>query len=611
MIRFRYLNFAFLLFVILLLIHSCANKGIGPTGGIKDTTPPTILQSKPINGVLNFKAKHIQIDFDENVSIEKPADNVFFSPPQIKTPEVKALGKRIVVDFEDDLKDSTTYTVSFGNGIVDVNEKNPLKDYQFAFSTGNEIDTLQIAGTVINAEDLNPISGVLVGIYSEMDDSIFSLKPFLRIARTDENGRFVVSNIKKGTYKVFALGDMSKDYFHQPGEGLALYDSIITPTFEMMQLRDSVWKDSLTADSMKILDSVHVYSQNVFFPNDLTLRYFKESRKRQYFVKAERKIPNMFKLYFNTAATALPQIKCLNADLEGKCLVQKNMTLDSITYWITDSTVWKVDTLKLQMKYFKTDSVFRLVSKTDTVNLIYRKPKISLAAQAKLSKKNAILEFKTNATTPFEVYRPVKFDFDEPVSSFDLSGIKLSQKIDTVYKELKYKWKQVDSLGMSYALDLKWIPEKSYKLEVDSASFTSIYNKVSKKLFSEFKVRSLDEYSKMKIFITPYNSKAVLQVLNDKDAVLVSKPALAKGTVFEYLKPGVYYLRMYIDENENGKWDTGELESHRHPETVLYYNKKLSLLANWEFEETWDTSLLPLLRQKPKELIKDAGKKKE
>jgi hypothetical protein len=597
--------------ISLILMHSCANKGMGPTGGQKDTVPPTILQSIPENGVLNFKKKHIQIDFDENVSIEKAADNVFFSPPQVKAPEVKALGKRVVIDFEDQLKDSTTYSVSFGNGIVDVNEKNPLKNYQFSFSTGNEIDTLQISGTVINAEDLNPISGVIVGIYSETDDSIFSTKPFLRIARTDEKGHFSVTNIKKGKYKVFALGDVSKDYFHQPGEGLALLDSLITPTYGMMQMRDSVWKDSLTADSMKILDSVRVYTKNMFFPNDLILKFFKESKKRQYFVKSERKMPNMFKLFFNTNAAALPQLKCLNCDWEGKYLVQKNKTLDSLSYWITDSTIWKKDTLKMEMKYMKTDSVFNLVTKTDTINMVYRKPKISAQAQAKMAKKAKPFEFKTNASTPFEIYKPVMFDFEAPISEVDIKGITLSQKIDTVYKEVKFKWRQLDSIGMSYALENKWIPERTYKIEIDSATFTSLYHTVSNKLTAEFKVRSLDEYSKMKIIIAPFDPKAVLQVIDDKDKVLASKPALAKGTLFEYLKPGAYYLRMFVDENGNGKWDTGELESHRHPEEVYYYNKKLSLLANWEFEETWDTTLVPLMQQKPNELIKDAAKKNE
>ena len=103
----------------------------------------------------------------------------------------------------------------------------------------------------------------------------------------------------------------------------------------------------------------------------------------------------------------------------------------------------------------------------------------------------------------------------------------------------------------------------------------------------------------------------MLQVLDTKDNLLATKPAAEKGTVFEYLKPGDYYVRMFIDENGNGKWDTGDLATHRQPEVVFYYPKKLTLMANWEFEETWDYRVVPLLKQKPVELLKDGSKKKD
>ena len=596
-----------IIFAIMLLVHACANKAQGPTGGPKDKTPPSVVKSFPENGSLNFRKKMVDIDFNKIVSIEKPNDNVVISPPQQKPPDVKSLGKRVEVIFNEPLKDSTTYSINFGNAIADVNEKNVIKNYLFSFSTGNEIDTLRISGTMINAEDLNPLSGIIVGIYKETSDSVFMKKPFLRIGKTDENGHFSIDNIKKGSYKVFALGDANKDYMFQPGEGLALHDSLVTPTFRRVEMQDTVWKDTVT------VDSIRHFMGTRFLPDNLTMRYFKENKKRQYFVKYERKEPFVFNLFFNTTQAKLPELKPLNFKWEGKYLLQKNIGMDSLTYWLTDSTVWKTDTLKMAMTYLKTDSLFQLKPQTDTINVTMHKGRVNPRAKTKkvTSVKITPLKYTNNLSSTFEIYNPIMLNFEAPLSNLDVSKIKLYQKVDTTFKQIPFKWRQADSTKMVYAIDHKWKPEVSYKLEIDSAAFTSIYNKVSGKLKSDFRIRSLDEYSSMKLFVTPFNSKVMIQVMDTKDEVLATKPASEKGTIFEYLRPGDYYLRMFIDDNGNGKWDTGNFAKRLQPEQVYYYPKKLTLMANWEFEETWDYTLVPLLKQKSSELIKISSKKNQ
>jgi len=603
----NFLSYKHILFylAVILLVYSCANKAQGPTGGPKDITPPKVMKSFPKNGALNYTKKQVEIDFDEMVSIEKPADNVVVSPPQQKPQDVKAYGKKVTVNFNQDLLDSTTYSINFGNAIVDLNEKNAVKNYVFSFATGNKIDTMKISGTVIDAENLNPMPGIIVGIYQETDDSVFALKPFLRIAKTDENGRFSIDNVKKGKYKIFALGDVNRDYFYQPGEGLALCDSIVTPTSRIEQMKDTVWADSVTVDSVRTYMGTH------FLPDNLVLRYFKENKKRQYFIKAERKEPFVFNLYFNAPQATLPELKPLNFKLEGKYLLQKNASLDSLTYWITDSTLWKMDTLKMTMTYLKTDSTFQLKSVTDTLNIALRKANVSKKMKKLSSSKIEALKYTSNLGSTFEVYNPILFNFEAPLDKIDLSKIKLTQKIDTIFKVIPFKWRQLDSIHIKFALDYKWVSEMSYRIEIDSAAFTSIYNKVSKKNKSDFKIRSLDEYSSVKLLLADYDPKVVLQILDTKDNLLASKPAAVKGTVFEYLRPGDYYVRMFIDENGNGKWDPGDFSTRRQPEEVYYYPKKLTLMANWEFEETWDYKQVPLLKQKPIELTKPLSTKKQ
>ena len=594
----------FIVTIVGIVVYACANKAQGPTGGPKDETPPKVMKSIPLNGALNFKKKEIQIIFDENIKVEKPNETIIISPPQAKQPDVKGNAKVVSIVFEDDLKDSTTYTVNFGNSIVDLNENNPLKDFRFAFSTGNEIDTLQISGKLINADDLNPVSGVIIGIYADDNDSVFFKKPFLRIGKTDEDGRFTIDNCKPGKYQIYALGDVSKDYFYQPGESVAFIDSLISPFAIQEEKTDTLWKDSVTVDTVSNIIATR------FLPDNLLFKYFKENKKRQYFVKSERKKSQSFTLFFNTTAAQLPEIKPLNFEWTNKVLIQKNATLDTLTYWLKDSSVYNIDTLTMTLTYQKTDSLFQLVPQTDTINIFMRKAAVNPKAKSK--KTTPEIEFykiNTNASSSFDLYNPLLITFEAPLDSVDLTKLKLQQKIDSTFKELPLKWRQVDSTRMLFAVDYKWEPEKLYEFNIDSASIKSIYNLTNNKLNVDIKIKSLDEYSALKILATTFDSLIVYQLLDTKDNVLITKKAQLKGTLFEYLKPGDYYLRAFVDKNKNERWDTGDILTRKQPEEMYYYPKKFSLRANWEFEETWDLKAVPLLEQKPAELKKDGGKK--
>ncbi|MDR1654283.1 MAG: Ig-like domain-containing protein [Prevotellaceae bacterium] len=595
-------NKLFILFIFSVLYVSCANKGQGPTGGKKDEIPPRVMKELPANSSLHFDKKEIRVMFDENISLEKLNENVIVSPPQTRPPTIVAYGKNLHIQFNDTLQANTTYSIDFGNAIVDLNEKNPLKNYIFAFSTGDRIDTLKVSGALLNASDLNPVSGALAGIYANTrpDDSLFITKPFLRIGRTDENGRFSINNMHEGDYKIYALGDVSNDFHYNPGESMAMYDSVVVPVVEPHVFADTIWKDTVTVDT--------VVQRNgfMYLPDNIELLYFKENLKRQYFVKSERKTPVSFTLFFNAKADSLPELTPLNFDWDGKYIIQKNNTLDTLTYWLADSTLWQTDTLKMQMKYLKTDSAFLPAAQTDTVAVIYRRPR------RETKQKNADqLTFKTNIENNFDVYKSITTAFYEPLQNIAPEKVKLKEKVDTVFKQLQYEWRPMDSTNMSFNIIYKWEPEKSYQLEIDSGAFVSIYNKTNIKSSTNFKIRSLEEYSSVRVIIVPFNEQVVLQILDAKDVPVATLPAVEQGALFEYMKPGDYYLRMFVDENGNGVWDTGNLAPRRQPEKVFYLNKKLTLMANWEFEETWSNwGSEPLTQQKPKELQKDVSKKR-
>lgn len=586
------------------LLVACANKASGPQGGPKDETPPVVLKETPLNGALNYKSKEIIVEFDEIIQLENIQDNVLISPPQQKQPEITSYNKKLSVVFLEDLQDSTTYTIQFGNAIVDNNEKNPLKDYTFSFATGNRIDTLEISGTMVNAADLNPVSGILVGIHAELDDSLFTTKPFMRIGKTDENGKFTIKNIREGKYRIFGLNDVSRDYMFQAGEGLAMTDSILIPTVRLEEQCDTIWRDSVT------IDSIHTYIGPTYYPNNVVLRYFKESKIRQYFVKGERKEPHVFRLYFGAPADSLPIIKPLgDTDWTKKLFVQPNTTLDTLTYWITDTLISKTDTLQFEITYLKTDSLYELHPQTDTVSVIYRKPRIG----SKVKKEEptiVFMSFKTNIANAFELYNPITLTMGTPLQSYDTAKIRLQEIIDTIRTTLPLKFEALDSIGMSFSIPYTWEPEHQYELQVDSMAFVDIYGNHNDTYTGKFKIRSLEEYSKLIVKLENYNPKAIIQMLDTKDAVVRTLPASPEGAVFEYLKPTDYYLRLFIDENGDGKWTTGDFTKKLQPEEVYYYPSKLTLRANWDFEENWNYLALPLLEQKPADIRQDISKKK-
>jgi len=592
----------FLLIATLVVLYSCANRGQGPQGGPKDKTPPKVVKSIPADKSTNVSKNQVEIDFDESINLKDISKNVIISPPQRINPDIKAYGKKLTVQLADTLIPNTTYSINFGEAIEDMTEGNKLKNYVFSFSTGNEIDTLQIAGNVLDASNLNPMQGITVGIYNDLNDSAFLTKPFMRITRTDENGRFVVPNVKNGKYRVYALNDVNRDNIYQRGEGMAFDENVYQTNFEFVTKPDTVWKDSVTVDSIRSIKVTR------FMPDDIVLRYFKSDSKNQYLVKSERSEANKISFYFNTKAEKLPEVRPLNVNWDGKVLLQKNEDLDSLTYWLTDSTLIQKDTILLQVKYLRTDSLFKLQPKTDTIHFALRKigKKVGTA-----SKKRETLAVQTNTSSPFDVYNPLRFTFNVPIKQFDASKIHLKRLVDSVYVPIPFNLQKKDSIGMNFSIAQNWVPESKYKLNIDSAAFISIYNVHNDSLKAEFTVKSLEEYSSFKLFLTDYDSTAVFQVVNKTDKVIRSVPINKSGTKVEYLEPGDYYIRMFLDRNGNGLWTTGDFLKKLQPEEVFYNPKKMTMIKNWEFEETWDYKSIPLLKQKPVDLKKSTANKQE
>lgn len=618
-------KYSLLYLLAFLLLASCARMG-QPDGGWYDETPPKVIGANPADGAVNVTSKKVNIYFDEFIKLDNPTEKVVVSPPQLETPEIKAAGKKITVSLLDSLKPNTTYTIDFSDAISDNNENNPMGNYTYSFSTGEVIDTLQVSGYVLESENLEPIKGILVGLYSDQADSAFKTKPMLRVSRTDSRGRFVIKGVAPGSYRIYALQDMDGNYmFNQKSEKIAFNHDIIVPSCKPDVRQDTTWVDTLHIKSIDQVNYTH------FLPDDIVLRAFTETLTDRYFLKSERKDANNFSLFFSYGDSILPSIRGLNFDSRDAFVVEATEKKDSITYWLRDTALVNQDTLRLEMTYRMSDSTGVLKNQTDTLELLskipFAKRQKQLAKeledwakkQEKLKKRGEpydsvmppkALEVQVQSASQLDPDKNIKFNFPTPLAKIDTAGIHLYAKHDTLWYRAPFEFRPIKN--REYEFMGEWRPDIEYSLEVDSAAFVDIYGLASKPIKQGFKVSSLDEYGTLLVNITSLNDQPLLvQLLNGQDQVVKEVKAVNGVAEFYYLKPGKYYMRMIVDRNDNGQWDTGDYDKDEQAEEVYYYPSDIECKAKWDITESWDPTATPLSRQKPGVITKQKPDKEK
>ena len=608
------------LLLLTIVVYSCASMG-NPDGGPYDEDPPKFVRSTPKPFEINSQEKKIAIEFDEFIKLEKVAEKVVISPPQLEQADIKASGRRVLVNLVDSLKPNTTYTIDFADAITDNNEGNPLGNFAFSFSTGDVIDTLEVAGTVLGAADLEPVKGIMVGLHSDLSDSAFYKKPFDRVSRTDSRGHFIIRGIAPGKYRIYALMDGNQNYLYDSKtEMVAFSDSIIIPTLEAAMRQDTLWKDTVTIDTIKSVG----YTR--FLPDDIILRAFKGINERQYLTKSERDKENHFILSFSAKADTLPTLKGLNFDEKDAFIIEATPRNDSICYWIKDSLVYQKDTLEVQLDYLYTDTLNQLVPKTDT---LYLANKLTREQREKLQKKayeekekerkrrekkgdtikvepTKFLTMNVDAPSAFDLYRNIYLAFEEPIASVDTAAIHMEVKVDSLWKPAPFLFMADSVMPRQYQILAEWEPEKEYQLSIDSMAFKGIYGLHTDKVKQTLKVKKLDEYGTILLNVKGAAPNAIAELLDGSGKVLRQQPVTAEGTAdFYFLSPSTkYYIRLLNDRNNNGIWDTGDYDKKIQPEEVFYFPKVWEMKANFEFEENWDVNAVPVEKQKLDEIKK-------
>lgn len=613
--------------VLLTLIASCARMG-SPDGGWYDETPPSVVGTTPEDKGTNAKGKKVQIRFSEYIKLENAMEKLVISPPQIETPEIKAQGKRITIELKDTLKENTTYTFDFSDAIADNNEGNPMGSYTFSFSTGEQIDTLEFSGRVLNAENFEPIKGILVGLTTP--DSVGGT--MLRVSRTDSRGRFIIRGVAPGEYCCYALNDQDGNYrFSQRSEQLAFSHEKYTPS-----CRPDVRQDTLWIDSLHIKDIMQV-GYTHFFPDEITLLAFTHDNLDRFYTKTERTEADRFTMFFTGPGSYVPEVKLLDYDVKDPFVIEATEKLDTVTYWLRDTMLVNRDTLNVAVRYEMTDTLGNIVDYCDTIPVLAKVPYAKRLKQhqeevtkweKELAKKRKKGEEIKDSIMPAPRLQPkysvsqsvdpnatLRISFPAPLEKFDTAAIHIYCMVDSQWYKAPFDVQHStfrNATERDWDITADWLPDTEYSFEIDTLAFADIYGRTSEPYKTGFKVRSLDEYASLFVNVSPVDSATVVVQLLDKSDNPVMESVCQDGTAeFYYVTPGTYYMRAFVDSNGNGRWDTGNFYEDRQPEQVYYYPEEFECKAKWDITKSWNLTQVPLHRQKPGRLIKQKADKEK
>ena len=597
------------------VMYSCANIG-NPSGGPIDKTPPIFMRSNPTPNAVNVKDRKIEIFFDEIVTLKDPSTKIIVSPAQTEMPRMSALGRKVTVELVDSLLPNTTYTIDFSNSIQDNNEGNAIDNFAFAFSTGSVIDSMRVSGYVLDSRTLEPMQSVVVGLQSNLADSAFHKEKLQRVALTNDRGQFTIRNVSPGSYHIFALKDLDRDYkFGNPTEDIAFLDSIIVPSIGSREAADTVYND------LNEIDTIMRATRPAYFPNDILLSMFNEDRKSQYLANNLRVDSTRISLTFAAASDTLPSLSIVgrNDVPDQWYTLERSQTNDTLTYWIRPPHLVSADTLMVATTYLRTDTASNLSWGTDTLKFTFQRQK------AKKKKKNEetdsleqirFMELHPLANGTQEVYAPLLLQTGTPIERYSREAFHLQRKLqnDTTFYPAEIKSIALRDSTLSrrdLMLKVDWEPGAAYTLAVDSLAMTDIYGLQTKPLKVDFNVRKMEEYGNIVFNIPAVRDSAIVELLDGTDKVVLHTPVKNHRAELLNLQPGKYYARLFIDRNGNGKYDTGNYDMHLQPEETVYYPGAINLKKNWDVEQTWDIYATPIDKQKPEAIKKNKPERKK
>jgi hypothetical protein len=545
--------------------HSCANTQTPPSGGPKDTIPPVIEEIYPILGQTNVPTHKTQlkIEFNEYVQVKDPK-SLFLSPPLEKAPKFKMKGKAVIVYFESDLDSNKTYTMDLTNAIGDNNEGNMFPGFTLVFSTGDRIDSMMVTGLVQDCNSLKPLKGATVMLYKDHADSALFLKRPDAAVKTDEWGFFSMRNIQDTVYRMYAIIDENNNNKYDPEtEKVAFIDSLVKPV--------TIVNDSLPElQKYDMKDTLNCLARKTEFE----LNIFKEKPSKQMIVNKERVGERTAYITFMAPYAQVDSIWIKDVPAEN-LITQFNIVQDSLEIWVNDPKP-QPDTLFLNVKYMKTDTLGLLNSFTEEIKLLKPKKGPAKTSSKDIKKEDTLAVFTMDAKPENVEQYGFVMEFKYPLveSAFDsltFRSINPRQQEEirkyTIERDTlnlrKFIIRPTETLQPGYEYFLK-VPHRKFK---DINGFYNDSTEVKVTLPND------DKLSTLIMVMENVDNKYIVDLLNEKrDKVLRSYIIEDDATLtFPYLKTGKYSIRITEDLNRNGIVDTGILLEKKQPEKVMFY----------------------------------------
>jgi hypothetical protein len=602
----------------LLCLAECAKIG-SPSGGPRDITPPVILKSKPLNRSTNFSDQVVELTFDEFVNPQGMSQELVVSPPLEQSPEIRMRGKTLIIEFLEDLRENTTYTLSFGETIKDLNEGNSLRNFEFVFSTGDKIDSLGVLGMAAQAFDLE---------FPESEDPFFAMlhenlsdsAPLLEIpdyvGKITPQGAFLINNVRPGTYRLFVLQDMNRSYLYDiPEEMIGFLDTtlVLDPAMFVYQVPDTLPEaDTVLVDSLEagLLDTAELamadtiieqVSDSVMLAElgkysvyvDIFL--FHEDNEPQYLADYARDDRRKLSLYFNRELTREVTLQPYGFTAQGEWyLLEEHVEGDTLDYWLLDSLVYQADSLEFLAEYPVTDSLQQLITFQDTLSFIYREPRRSATRRRRQETTEEAGEKITLSTSlsgrqPQDIHRPVSIEIERPVRVADTSRISFSRQEDTLKVPAPYTLEKDSTRLRRYFIRADWESEIRYFLDFYPGAFTDIYGQTHDTLNLTFETRAAEWYGRILLNLSGVEGPKIVQVLDSDNKILRESRVYQDGLVeFPFLEPASFTLKVVHDDNGNGQWDTGSYLEGIQPESVVFHPGSISIRSNFDMEINWD-----------------------
>jgi uncharacterized protein (DUF2141 family) len=525
----------FLAMMSIIIIHGCAQV-VSPSGGKKDTLAAMIVKTIPKNQSLNFKGQEVEVYFNEFVKIDNLQQQLLVTPNIEGVYETKIYPKGVKIKFEKPLQQNTTYSLNFRNTFKDITESNVSKNVRLVFSTGNKIDSLKVDGNVKNIVENKPLLDVLVGLYKLSD----TLKPQKNkpyyFTKTDSSGNFTIENMAAGKYKLFAFLDNNNNLLYNTDK-------------EMI----GFIKDPIDINSNKTFKNIPITKIEIL-PNKVLK-------------------PNSTANYYNIQySRGIKKIKIEFKKASDSLVFQQTGNREIRLYYINDNSI---DTIKVNLTL--TDSLDREFKHEQKVKF---KQKIKKDVNIKDA-----FEFSTVPENGQDIDIEdvgYSFKFSKPIKKVDFT--KIIFKNDTIKRiilsENDFKWND-DRTVLSVKKKIEK-PKERISVEILKNTFFSIENDTNRVLKNVHEIRDSEKYGIISGEVKNPSKKAFIVQLLDEKYNKVDEVVNIERYKFAFVKAGIYFVRVIVDENRNSRWDFGDIDKNELPENIIFSKEKIKLKQNFE-----------------------------